>query len=177
MLSDVFWTGLFTFGGSAVGAGAGYMTALLQRRSEDGRRLLEERRIVAASEQERQLRLEEFHQARHALYLTYLENLDAILSPIFLESVDAPSLNRGFNLFMDAHCGIELAGNPEINLRAYDLNSLIENLVKDVLQALTEKAGPRAANDILQERAEAIREGRRDIVSLMADDIREVSVL
>jgi hypothetical protein len=165
--SDVFWTGLFTFGGSAAGAGAGFATALAQRRTEDGRLRLEEQKVAAAGDERRAESLERFQQERREIYLRYLNSLDGILSPVFQGEVDAASLRDRFDALMEAHCELELAGTKEMNQHGYVLNEQIEALTLALRHALERDASDEELVALLTERAEDFRGSRRALVQLM----------
>lgn len=171
MPSDVFWTGLFTFGGSAIGAGVGYATARLQRRSEDRRFLLEERQLSDSAAElgrqfDRQMRAE-----RSEVYRRYLHALDGVMSPLYLGGSGIEQIRDRFDRLMEAHCELELVGSEEMNDFGYKLNGLIEELTLEVVMILDQGQDMGDAVDAIHRRADKLRTNRRGLVQLMSADL------
>lgn len=168
MPSDVFWTGLFTFGGSVAGAGAGYLTALFQRQANERLLLFEERKLAGLAQERRDEHGDRIREERRAVYLAYLTALDGVLTPIDLGSVEEETLRRRFDRLMEAHCELELAGDRQINECGYALNDLVEGLVAEVLDVLRRSLGAEEAMNAVARRASEIRKTRRRLIGFMS---------
>jgi hypothetical protein len=175
MPSDVFWTGLFTFGGGVVGGATGYVTARLQQSLHLQRLGLERRKLEyevdASATDEKAKRIE----AKRSIYLQFLSAIDGVLNPVEYGELDQAELNKRFDRFTDAHCEIELVGDADVNRLAYDFTSVVEQIVIEASRSLEARQIHRMA-DSVRGRADSLRAARRKLVAQMRDDLDGVRV-
>lgn len=173
MPSDVFWTGLFTFGGGLVGAATGYATARLQMHAHEGQLDLEERRLEIELTQLGEAKLDRRREERRAIYLEYLKALDAIVNCPTHEHMDHQVLSSRWSAFMQADNELELAGTEAIKDRSYPLHTIAAEAMDRFSNVLDDDglAWPNDASSYMRSIEEELRTERQGMVSLMRDDL------
>jgi hypothetical protein len=173
MASDVFWTGLFTFGGGLVGALGTYWGS----RSQHKLRIRELDLEVARQERE------ETHQAaqekseacehRRRLYLRYLAGLDRLVHATSVGDLDRDGVAKRWAEFIAADDEVELGGTEAVKDASYPLHECVVKIV-DAYTTVMEDARQQWPQDALS-RWDAFEDEyartRGDIVRAMRRDL------
>ncbi|HWM55056.1 MAG TPA: hypothetical protein VNO20_06680 [Solirubrobacterales bacterium] len=175
MPSDVFWTGFFTFGGGVVGATVGYATARLQNRLQREQLLLEKRRDERQFSKDSEEQLEQRREQRRAVYLHYLEALDAIIHSATTETIDQETLSSRWIAFNLADNELELAGTEAVKESSYPLHTVIAEAIDRFSVVIDSETltWPDDATSYMRSIEDKLRQARQGTISLMRRDLHE----
>jgi len=174
MPSDVFWTGLFTFGGGLVGAAVSYATTHRQGDLQEQQLGLEEERHEAEVQSANRQHQERLLESRRALYLRYLKAVDEIIHLPNSDLTSSEELGRPWTEFMQMDNELELSGSDGVRELSVDLFGILNEIAYRFTEILESdsKAWPEDASAHMREVEGRLREARQGMVSRMRDDLR-----
>lgn len=174
MPSDVFWTGLFTFGGGAVGAIGAYLAA---KSSERGRERELELELERHDSQELHWAAERddgSREKRRAAYAVYLEAYETVWHIRADQNPTAGRIVERWEAFVAADIEVGLVGSDAIAAAAVTARARLAALINDYDDFLTEN-GPGSwgeeARLVSGPHNEGLAASRDEIVALMRRDL------
>jgi hypothetical protein len=173
VLSDVFWTGLFTFGGGVVGAVGTYFgvksqASLQQQQLELDALRHESDKSHRKGEQESAAR-----EQRQSLYLSYLGALDAVVHSTAVSDMSVDSLGERWAAFIKADDEIELGGTDDVQKAAYPMHKQVWEVATMYTRTLNDPKGrwPSDALKWLKSTQVERNQARADVVGAMRSDL------
>lgn len=173
MPSDVFWTGLFTFGGGLVGATGTAVGARFQYRVQARQLEIEQdRHRSEETHRDRQDRAAALEK-RKSIYLNYLGALDALIHATADGHLDQDGLAQIWAAFQGADAELELAASKEVQGASYQLHAearKIGTFYKNTLDDPS-KMWPNDAVHWPEELASEYYDARAEVVTGMRQDV------
>jgi hypothetical protein len=177
MPSDVFWTGLFTFGGGLVGGGAGYLTARLQQAVQKQELGLEERRYETDQQDRRQARRDDLRERRRVLYLKYLGSFDALHTQLNGPELSPEELFEIWSSMIQVDNEIELLGSEAVKSAADNAADYFARLVGELYKIASNPARDWGAEAHELRRPDAMGqemiEVREELLAKMRVDLKD----
>jgi hypothetical protein len=122
MASDVFWTGLFTFGGGTLGAIGTYFGVKSQANLQAQQLELDAERHRSDESHRRRKDESAAREQRRLLYLNYLKALDAIVHATAVSNLSTDEMSERWAAFVKADDEIELGGTDDVKDASYPVH-------------------------------------------------------
>ncbi len=173
MPSDVFWTGLFTFGGGALGAAGTYFGVRSQREVQLGQLHLEKNAQENESLEKAQENWQVGREQRRSIYLAYLAALDAVIHSPSIKDLTEEDFSSMWTTFIRRDDELELGGTEEVKDASYSLWRVVDRIADHYIEVLCDPhaSWPEDADRGFEPVSKEYDDVRSAVVSAMREDI------